>query len=95
MLRLVVEDERVTDENAQKLKAVLRIAQKEAGEWSLNSLAIWNVSEVVTELLGKTGLEFEEVDRQKDSISSLMWYGEGNGGPEDVQWVANEKFAWC
>jgi hypothetical protein len=95
VLRLVVEDERITEENAQKLDAVLRIAQKEAGEWSLKSVAIWNVSEVVKSLLAKTNLEYEYVDREEDSIPSLMWYGEGNGEPEDLEWVANEKFAWC
>jgi hypothetical protein len=95
ILRLVVEDERVTDENAQKLTAVLRIAQMEAREWELKSVAVWNVSEVVTALLGKTGLEYKVEERKEESIPSMMWYGEGNGGPEEVEWVANEKFAWC
>jgi hypothetical protein len=31
--------------------------------------------------------------REKDSICSLRWYGKGDG--QDVQWVCNEKFAWC
>lgn len=31
--------------------------------------------------------------REKASISSLRWYGEGSG--EDVKWVCNEKFGWC
>jgi hypothetical protein len=95
ILRLVVEEERVTDENAQKLASVLRIAQQEAGEWELKSVAVWNVSEVVIGLFEKTGLDVEHVQREEESIASLMWYGEGNGGPEDVEWVANEKFAWC
>jgi hypothetical protein len=95
VLRLVVEDERVSDENAEKLAAVLKVAQKEAGEWELKSVAVWNVSAVVKELLGRTGMQWEVVEREEDSIASLMWYGEGEGGPEEVEWVANEKFAWC
>ncbi|EHL00121.1 putative Lysine acetyltransferase [Glarea lozoyensis 74030] len=85
VLRLVVEDERVSDENAEKLAAVLRVAQREAGEWELKSVAVWNVSGVVKELLGKTGMQWEEVEREEDSIASLMWYGEGEGGPAEVE----------
>lgn len=95
ILRLVVEDEQDTEENAGKLESVLRVAQKEAGEWSLKSVVMWNASDVVKGLLAKTNLKYEYVHREEDSIASLMWYGEGNGGPENLEWVANEKFAWC
>lgn len=28
-----------------------------------------------------------------ESIASLMWYGEGSA--EEVDWIGNEKYAWC
>ncbi|TVY54596.1 Uncharacterized protein LCER1_G002995 [Lachnellula cervina] len=95
ILRLVVEDETDTDENAQKLKSVLQVAQAEAKEWELESVAAWNVSDVVKGLLKRTGLEYKLVDRENDSITSLMWYGDGQGDSASVEWVGNEKFAWC
>ncbi|TVY48853.1 Lysine acetyltransferase [Lachnellula occidentalis] len=95
ILRLVVEDETDTDENAQKLKSVLQVAQAEAKEWELSSVAAWNVGDVVKRLLKRTGLEYKFVDRENDSITSLMWYEDGKGDADSVEWVGNEKFAWC
>ncbi|TVY30198.1 Uncharacterized protein LHYA1_G000745 [Lachnellula hyalina] len=95
ILRLVVEDERDTDENAQKLKSVLQVAQAEAKEWEVSSVTAWNVSDVVKGLLKRTGLEHTFVDRENDSITSLMWYGEGRGDVDSIGWLGNEKFAWC
>ena len=95
LLRLVVEDEQDTEENAQRLKSVLEVAQAEAKEWEVGGLAVWNVSGVVKGLLKRTGQEHKEVDRESDSITSLMWYGDGKGDVDSVEWVGNEKFAWC
>lgn len=41
-------------------------------------------------LLVRKGVGYQREERETDSIASLMWYGEG-----EVEWVANEKFAWC
>lgn len=95
LLRLVVEDERDTEENAQKLKSVLEIAQREAETWNLGAVEMWNVSPVGKALLERTGLEHKAEERESESICSLMWYGPGKGGAEGVEWVANEKFGWC
>jgi hypothetical protein len=24
-----------------------------------------------------------------------MWYGEGDGKLDDLEWVGNEKYGWC
>lgn len=95
ILRLVVEDEEDTEENAQKLKSVLEIAQGEAKEWGVGGVSVWNVNDVVKGLLKRTGLEYQEIDREADSITSLMWYGDGKGDTESINWISNEKFAWC
>lgn len=93
ILRLVLEDESATPENAESLKGILELAQAEAKEWQLDVVDVWNPSESVKKLVEMTGLENKLVERQEESIASLMWYGEGT--TEDVKWLANEKYGWC
>lgn len=93
ILRLVIEDEKDTEENAASLKAVLSLAQSEAKQWQLTEVDVWNPSEIQKALVKKTGLDSKYVVRDAESIASLMWYGDGSA--EDVNWVANEKFGWC
>jgi GNAT superfamily N-acetyltransferase len=93
LLRLVLEDESATTENAESMKAILQLAQAEAKEWQLDAVDLWNPSAAVKQLVEMTGLENSFVDRQEESIASLMWYGEGNS--DGVEWLANEKYGWC
>lgn len=92
LLRLVLEDESATAENAENLKAILELAQAEAKEWQVDAVDLWNPSECVKKLVEMTGLESKFVDRQEESIASLMWYGEGT---DKVEWLLNEKYGWC
>jgi hypothetical protein len=75
------------------LKALLRAAQSEAAQWKLQYVKLWNPSPLVQELIEETGIQHSKVDRDHNSITSLMWYGEGSD--KDVEWIANEKYAWC
>lgn len=94
ILRLVVEDESAPDEhNAQGIKAVVQVAQAEAAEWRCREVQTWNPDERLRGLVEKSGLQFEAVDRDADSIASLMWYGKGR--TEDIDWFYNEKYGWC
>ncbi|KAK2627685.1 hypothetical protein QTJ16_002331 [Diplocarpon rosae] len=93
ILRLVIEDEADTEENAQRLKGILAFAQSEAKEWQLNAVDVWNPSDTLKKLVKRTAIEAEFVVRDKESIASLMWYGDGEAA--DVNWVWNEKFGWC
>ena len=95
ILRLVVEDEKDSEENAMKLKEIVKIAQAEAAEWKLNHVEMWNPTPVAKSLVEKTGLQHSEVEREEESIASLMWYGEGSGKVDEIKWVGNEKFGWC
>jgi hypothetical protein len=95
ILRLVLEDESNTEQNVESTKDILEAARAEAKEWSLEEVDLWNPSQVVKELVRKTGLEHEVIERKEESIASLMWYGEGGGTADDIRWCANEKFGWC
>jgi GNAT superfamily N-acetyltransferase len=88
-------DTRVFVEQTQKLKAVIEIAQAQVAEWNLLHIELWNPTPLVQALVEKTNLQHSRVERQTDSIPCLMWYGEGNGKADEVEWVGNEKFGWC
>src|ERR1700761_2482687 len=108
VLRLVVEDENFTDsspaseEGAAKVKnsqttkliaALFAAAQGDAAQWSMNEVQIWNPTSTT---LAATRLLNDDVTvqhRDKESITSLRWYGEGSW--ENVDWICNEKYAWC
>jgi hypothetical protein len=77
------------------IQAIIRLAQGEAIEWKLKHVELWNPTEVVQEIIDKTGLVHSQVEREKDSIPSLMWYGKGSGKMDEIDWIGNEKFVWC
>jgi GNAT superfamily N-acetyltransferase len=104
ILRLVVERPAASESRGdlssaerQKLvlnmKIVLQSAQAEAAKWKLDNVRLWNPSDFVKELISKTDIEYSEVDREKECIGSLQWYGRGD--EENVEWVGNERYAWC
>jgi GNAT superfamily N-acetyltransferase len=110
ILRLVIEDEvpsgflnETTGPNidseslerlAKALRAVLEAAQAEAAKSRLLRVELWNPSPLVQVLVKKTGLVHGMVEREKDSISCLMWYGEGSGNIDEIEWIGNEKYGW-
>jgi GNAT superfamily N-acetyltransferase len=83
------------DEQAQKLKSVLQIAQAQAVEWNLLHVELWNPTPLVQSLVQRTDLQHSRIEREKESIPSLMWYGEGGGKLDELEWVGNEKYGWC
>lgn len=94
ILRFVVEDETSPDDYvAEGFRAIIQIAQAEAAEWRSFDIQMWNPSELLKKAAKGSGVEYNLVDREKDSIASLMWYGDEPTAA--VDWVANEKYAWC
>ena len=79
----------------EPLKSVIQAAQAEAAEWKLPYVKLWDPTPLVEELIGASGLENYKVDRDYEGIASLLWYGEGDNKEDSVEWVGNEKFAWC
>ncbi|KAI5866710.1 hypothetical protein GGS23DRAFT_284241 [Durotheca rogersii] len=81
--------------------AVLRAARREAAAWNLGRVDLWNPSATVRGLIERAGLRYRWVERDADSIPSLMWYGSGDEenqaeeGKDAVVWVDNEKYCWC
>ncbi|KAG9515945.1 hypothetical protein KCU93_g9305, partial [Aureobasidium melanogenum] len=108
ILRLVVEDPEYTDlsaasdEDVERAKgtyvtaaivSLLAAAQADASEWHMGSVDVWNPSASTLAAAKQLDAGAQVVHREKDSIASLRWYGEGS--VDDVQWLDNEKYAWC
>ncbi len=73
---------------------ILHAAQAEAGEWGMRHVEIWNPSRVVVEAVQQLSPDAEVVHRQHDDIPSLMWCDKDMRASE-VEWIANERYAWC
>ena len=97
ILRLVIEDESdaAREENTRALRGILELARDEAREWQLGTVQMWNPTAYVERLVEGMEIGHEKVDREEESIASLMWYGEGEGKVENIDWVWNEKYGWC
>lgn len=95
ILRFVVENESMGDEElSSAIEAIVTAARKEAAEWACGKVEMWNPSDRVRRLSEKNDqLGAKYVVRESDSISSLRWHGAGS--VDDVEWIANEKYAWC
>ncbi|THZ07259.1 hypothetical protein D6C80_05874 [Aureobasidium pullulans] len=108
ILRLVVEDPEYTDFNAasddgvEKAKgsyvtaaiaSLLAAAQAEANKWYMGSIDIWNPTSATLAAARQLEAATQVTHRENDSIASLRWYGEGS--VQDIEWMDNEKYAWC
>ncbi|KAL3467384.1 hypothetical protein BJX64DRAFT_248532 [Aspergillus heterothallicus] len=92
ILRLVIEGDAAT---AEDVRAVLRAAQAEAAEWELAKVKLWSPTDSLEGLIKAAGVPFQGRTRTQESIPCLQWYGQGDGLPSTLDWVANEKYAWC
>lgn len=96
ILRIVVEDEDLDIESEDfhpnhiaGIAAVLRLAQKEAHEWHMEEIELWNPHPRTLIAAQSVDSSAELIDRDAESIASLKWYG---GSDESVTWLENEKY---
>ena len=80
---------------AKNLRAVIRAAQVEAAKWRLSSVIMWNPTRLAHTLLDSSRIEYRAVDREHENIASLSWFIPSGGKEDSIDWVLNEKFAWC
>lgn len=76
----------------EAVTALFAAAQKHAAEWDMRTVQFWNPNNVALAAAKKLDESVVVQAREKDSICSLRWYGKGDG---DVDWVCNQKYAWC
>lgn len=103
ILRLVVEDDVLgskgvgeSQSTSAAIAALLAFAQREAYEWKTEHVELWSPSASAVagaQILDKTA---KVIDRDTESIASLLWYPEHEGTAADhVEWIGNEKYGWC
>ena len=73
--------------------SVLRAAQREAAQWKMQCVQLWNPTPFGFLAAREIEREIEMVDREQKSIASLRW-DDSEHIPE-IEWVANEKYSWC
>lgn len=108
ILRLVVEDKTLSDflpaspaatdklkgtEVVRAIAACFQVAQSEAANWDMKEVIIWNPTSATLAAAQSLDPSAAVVQREHESIASLQWYG--SGSHEEVDWVCNEKYAWC
>ncbi|KAF2266789.1 hypothetical protein CC78DRAFT_559123 [Lojkania enalia] len=111
ILRLVVENEEHSSWKGSETKpmngsskvhmhdaaiaALLLMAQREAEEWNLEEVEVWNPSSATVAAAQMLDSSASVVDRDSESICSLMWYPEHEGKVADsIDWIGNEKYGW-
>lgn len=77
----------------EAVTALFAAAQKHAAMWDMRTVQFWNPNSVALAAAKKLDESVVVQAREKDSICSLRWYGKGDG--VGIDWVCNEKFAWC
>lgn len=83
------------ERNVRAAAAVLRAAQREAGRWPMHAVEVWNPSATILAAARMIQPDVQVVERESESITSLMWYGDGSDKEDGAEWVGNEKYAWC
>lgn len=103
VLRLVIENQAASSESnveqpksrVEKMGAILQTAQDEAAQWNLQRVMMWHPSPLVLDLVEGTGIQHRIVEREHEGIASLLWYGDGSGKEDTLEWLGNEKYGWC
>ncbi|KAF2120916.1 hypothetical protein BDV96DRAFT_485399 [Lophiotrema nucula] len=111
ILRLVIEDQgnsswegtgpdhlnaiSVGHQHAADIAALLLMAQREADEWRMDEVELWNPSSTAVAAAWMLDPEAKVVNRDTESIACLRWYPEHEGNvAETIDWVGNEKYGW-
>jgi hypothetical protein len=96
VLRLVVEDETAGSDCDAAISALLAMAQQEAEKWKLEHVELWNPSAMAMAGAQRLDPNAKVTIRDTESIASMQWHPEHNGPVADkIDWMSNEKYAWC
>ncbi|KAF8534583.1 hypothetical protein BDD12DRAFT_755913, partial [Trichophaea hybrida] len=83
-------------EEEEQVSNLIRAAGLEARKWGLQKVTLWNPDGIVVKAARRAaGLFVRIIERETDSICSLMMHHDLGSGVDEIDWEANEKFAWC
>ncbi|KAL9030832.1 MAG: hypothetical protein Q9196_001086 [Gyalolechia fulgens] len=94
---VVVDEDQAESEQGivAAVAAILEQAQLEATFWGMSSVQLWNPSPLTLKAAKKIEPSAILVDRDEESITSLRWHGKVPPHNTEIDWIANEKYAWC
>ncbi|KAM5439588.1 hypothetical protein MferCBS31731_004343 [Microsporum ferrugineum] len=79
----------------QYVRDTIQAARNEAAEWKLNSVAIWDPSAQVQNLIQRAQIPHRKETRLDNKICCFNWLRKGEDKEATVEWVAIEKYCWC
>jgi len=80
------------------ITALFKMALREAAEWNMADVQAWNPTDATIRAVQNIQPSAKVIQRDTESIASLMWYGERTKEgtvTEYVDWLGNEKYGWC
>lgn len=77
----------------ENIATLLATAQTIASLWGMHEVMLWNPTSATLAAVKTLDPKAAVVHRESKSITSLLWYGEGEWS--NVDWVCNEKYSWC
>ena len=86
-------EEDVDDPKVAAIGSLFRAAQFEAAKWSMKEVHLWNPTPLAVRAAQSIEPSVKLVYRSEESIASLRWRGSEDAGK--VDWLGNEKYAWC
>ncbi|KAL4801136.1 hypothetical protein BDV19DRAFT_352777 [Aspergillus venezuelensis] len=81
-----------TAKTVKAMAAILKRAQLEAQEWNMAQIKFWNPPPLLEKAVALLDPTAKIIHREQDSIASLRWCGKTD---EHVEWLLNERYAWC
>ena len=84
-----------SQEHVEAIQAILQAAQLEAAQWNMGAVQMWNPGPLMLEAAKKLDPSSQLTHRDEDSIASLKWHDDAAHPTDRVEWMANEKYAWC
>jgi len=99
ILRILVEEAPIDADSSDLhpdhvagIASVLRVAQKEAAEWHMQEIEIWNPHPRTLAAAEMVDPTCRLIHRDSESIASLKWYGNSE---TSVDWIEADKSGWC
>ncbi|KAL6717454.1 hypothetical protein ACLMJK_005369 [Lecanora helva] len=91
ILRFVMENLNPNKEQHQtqleNVHAILKAAQSEAAEWKLHCVKCWDPANLLQDLLSQARIEHRQVEREEESIASLLWFGNEICEGNSLEWT--------
>jgi hypothetical protein len=82
------------EQQSRYFKLIFQTPQAEASDWKLDVIELWDPTSLVSELLARSGIDYDVVERKETNIASLQWYDAAGAMSRTIPlWMNNEHYA--